>query len=75
MLWRKFLARYSHGNDALFGSAFLERWDKEKWSPNAEDKKAAAKAQDLQNKCLTPVFVICHSADRVKSVGRLHPSV
>ena len=43
MLWRKFLARYSQGHDALFDNAFLERWGKEKWNPNAEDEKAAAK--------------------------------
>lgn len=27
--------------------------------------------QNLQNEGLTPIFVICNSADRVKSVGRL----
>jgi Patatin-like phospholipase len=43
MLWRKFLARYSQGHDALFDNAFLERWGKEKWNPNAEDENAAAK--------------------------------
>ena len=43
MLWRKFLAQYSQGEDAPFDAAFLERWGKEKWRPNAEDKKAAAK--------------------------------
>lgn len=43
MLWRKFLARYSQGHDALFDNPFLERWGKDKWNPNADDKNAAAK--------------------------------
>ena len=42
MLWRKFLARYSQGDDALFDNPFLERWGQEKWDPNAEDRNAAA---------------------------------
>ena len=42
MLWRDFLAPYSQGG-ALFDSAFLERWGKEHWKPNAEDQKAAAR--------------------------------
>lgn len=40
--WREFLGQYSQGDDALFDSEFVERWGNEHWSPNDEDKKAAA---------------------------------
>ena len=43
MKWRKFLAQYSQGDNALFDYAFVERWGNKDWSPNDGDKKAAAK--------------------------------
>jgi hypothetical protein len=42
MKWRQFLGQYSLGDNALFDCAFLERWGREKWNPNTEDKTAAA---------------------------------
>lgn len=43
MKWPEFLKPYSGGNDALFDSAFNQRWAGEEWRPSDEDKKAAAK--------------------------------